>query len=144
MDYKKRLTIKCACSALLAVLGAGALVLGFLKYTQSDGSFGLLGYYCGTGGALVGAGVTMFIRTRSLLQSDAKLQNAQIEAQDERNLLIAYRSGYFTFVIFMLLMYAASLYLLFVGSALFAPLMQLCAAMCCLYVLLYFILRKVN
>lgn len=144
MRYDNKVKIRFVYGIFILLLGLSAFLLGIIKNTQHNAEFQFFYYFIGTGGGLIGAGIVLMKKNISALTDKKKMHTMLVEEQDERNILIAHKAGYFTFVVSTTILYIVSLYLLFLGSTLFQPIMQICSVLIGLYLLFYFIIKKSN
>jgi ABC-type molybdate transport system permease subunit len=68
----------------------------------------------------------------------------RIEEQDERNLLLAYKSGYFSMLISIMIMYAVSIVLALSGSKLVSVITAIIGLQILIYIISYYVLRRVK
>lgn len=144
MKYDNKIKLRLVYGIFVVLLGISAFILGVTKNAQNNSEYPFFYYFSGTGGGLIGVGIVLIKKNLSALADKKKMKALSVEEKDERNIMIAYKAGYFTFVASTLIFYVISLYLLFVGSALFQPIMQICSALVGLYLLFYFVFRKLN
>lgn len=144
MKFESKLKLRCAYSIVILVLGVCALVLGIIKNIQNDSDFGLFAFYAGTGGGLIGVGIATLKKNLSALKDKKKLEGLKVEEQDERNILIIYKAGYYTFASSAFILYVVSLYLMFIESDLFLPVMGVCSGIVFLNLIFYVIVRKLS
>ncbi len=144
MKFRNKLKTRLVYGIIIIVLGFTAFVLGIIKNIQNGADFGLLSYYAGTGGGLIAVGILTVKKSFSALSNKQKMKNLKVEEQDERNIQITYKAGYFTFALSAVILYAVSLLLMFMESALFRPVMALCSGIVFLYLLFYTLVRKLS
>lgn len=144
MKFKNKLKTRLVYGIVLVVLGISAFALGILKNMQNGADFGLLSYYAGTGGALIAVGILTVKKNLTALKNKQKMESLKVNEQDERNIQLAYKAGYFTFAMSAFLLYAVSLGLMFTESALFKPVMFICSGLMLLYIIIYYFVRKSN
>lgn len=144
MKYENKIKLRLVFGIFAVLLGLSAFILGIIKNAQNDAQYPLFYYSVGTGGGLIAVGIGMIKKNLSALADKKKMKALSVEEKDERNIMIVQKAGYFTFVSATLIFYIVSLCLLFAESALFKPLMQICSIQIGLYLLFYFIVRKIN
>lgn len=144
MRYDNKIKLRMVYGIFVLLLGLGAFLLGVIKNAQNNADFQYFYYLVGTGGGLVGVGFGIIKKNFAAITDKKKRQAMLVEEKDERNILIAHKAGYITFVASTTVFYIVSLYLLFVGSTLFLPIMQICSVLIGLYLLFYFIVKKTN
>lgn len=101
----------------ILALGIVAFSVGIvLKDAPATDSFSS-GYLTGTGGGLIGVSVAMLLKTRAALKNEEKLRAMRIEEEDERNLQLAYKSGYTSMAVTVVCLYIASFWFAFHDAA---------------------------
>lgn len=137
MNFKTRIKVNCMVSIICALLGIIGILIGIFHNNESD-------VFIIEGLILFIIGLFRTINYILALTNKAKMQKLEIEHKDERVLIIAYKSGYFTFILSVIGMYIYSLYLLLIGSLLSESISYLCSFLLCLYFICYFIIKKIN
>lgn len=144
MKFENKIKLRFGFNIILLLLGISALGLGIVKNIQFDSEFQFFYYYVGTGGALIAVSLLLIRKNLSALTSKEKMQSLKVEERDERNILLAQKAGHLTFVTTTIGLYFLSLYLLYISSQLFEPIIFVCSALVLIYLLFYFIVRKTN
>lgn len=103
IPYRKKLIIGNILSVIIILAGIFSLVLSIImKNNVSDFQNG---FYCGTGGGLIGAGIVTIIRNTILLRNKEKFRKAEIKEKDERNRFIIQKAWSISGIIGMFLLY---------------------------------------
>lgn len=103
IPYIKKLIIGNILSVIIILAGIFSLVLSIImKNNVSDFQNG---FYCGTGGGLIGAGIVTIIRNTILLRNKEKFRKAEIKEKDERNRFIIQKAWSISGIIGMFLLY---------------------------------------
>lgn len=144
MKFENKLKLRITYSIVVSILGVCAFVLGIMKNMQHGSDFGLFAYYAGTGGGLIGVGIVLLKKNLSVLKDKKRMESLMVEEQDERNIQIMYKAGYFTFASSVFILYVVSLYLMFTESKLFLPVMVACSGIVFLYLIFYTVVRKLG
>lgn len=144
MKFENKIKLRFGFNIIFLLLGISSFVIGVIKNTQLGSEFQYFYYYVGTGGGLIAVSILLIRKNFSALVDKNKMQSLVVEEKDERNLLIAYKAAYFTFVATIITLYIVSLYLLFIDSKLFEPIIFSCTGLIVFYLLFYIIVRKSN
>lgn len=145
MNFNNRLKVNCLFYVLLVILGIITTILGFIKDNQyGELNYPYFEYLLSTGIVLILIGGLKLKKNLKALLNKTKSEEIEIEASDERNILLAYKSGYYTFIISLLSLYGLSLYLLFTESSMFKASSYLCSFLLIIYLVSYSVIKKIN
>lgn len=100
----------------LCVLIAGIICRSTSHILQSTDTFSA---FMGITAGMLGAGLGIFWRTRSLLHDDKRLKASEVRDMDERNQYIAGQSARLAFWTTMVLTYITAFFALFFSTALY-------------------------
>lgn len=140
MKFENKLKLRCSWSVFCFLLGVATIILSAFSMTQNHNA----GYIAGVGGGLIGASVVILIKNISVLRNKTKMQHMQVEAQDERNLLISYKAGAFAFKLSLLGVYIWALIMMFTNFSHFQLFFYISALMVVIYLICYIITKKSN
>lgn len=145
---EKRCKVRIAGGLLLAVLGLAAIfmVIMFeripLLYLEEGGSEFMKGFYTGTGGGLLGAGIVTAMRNMRILKNPEMKKKREIWEFDERNRMLGLRcwayAGYAMFVLLYIGMLAGG----FIGKTVLLVLIAVAAVYALLLLVFRIILEK--
>lgn len=144
MIYEKKIKIRIAKFAVVSVIGIVALIIGLTMRISDGVSDFSTGYLTGTGAGLVGVSIACLIKNISALRNKDKQRAMKIEEEDERNLMLTYKAGYYTMLIATLGFYVFSFYFIFIDSIIFTTITSIISVMLFIFVMTYFILRKIR
>lgn len=140
MKTKTRVKTNCLLAVACIILGISGLIFGRIKQTQHSQTEILM-----VGGVLlIAMGFVRLVRYLSALKNKAKMEQIEIERNDERVKLLAYKSGYVAFIISVLGIYFYSMYLLAIDSPLFESISTVCSILLCIYLVCYVVIKKIN
>lgn len=100
----------------LCILIAGIICRSTSHILQSTDTFSA---FMGITAGMLGAGLGIFWRTRSLLHDDKRLKASEVRDMDERNQYIAGQSARLAFWTTMVLTYITAFFALFFSTALY-------------------------
>lgn len=107
IPYRKKLIIGNILSVIIILAGIFSLVLSIIMKNNNLNNISDFqnGFYCGTGGGLIGAGIVTIIRNTILLRNKEKFRKAEIKEKDERNRFIIQKAWSISGIIGMFLLY---------------------------------------
>ncbi|GEM_PF-3291305 len=100
----------------LSILIAGIICRNTANILQDSDTFSA---FIGISAGMLGAGLGIFWRTRSLLHDDKRLKASEVRDMDERNQYIAGQSARLAFWATMILTYITAFFTLFFSTALY-------------------------
>lgn len=100
----------------LCILIAGIICRNAADILQDSDTFSA---FIGISAGMLGAGLGIFWRTRSLLHDDKRLKASEVRDMDERNQYIAGQSARLAFWATMILTYITAFFALFFSTALY-------------------------
>lgn len=100
----------------LCILIAGIICRDTANILQDSDTFSA---FIGISAGMLGAGLGIFWRTRSLLHDDKRLKASEVRDMDERNQYIAGQSARLAFWATMILTYITAFFALFFSTALY-------------------------
>lgn len=100
----------------LCILIAGIICHNTANILQDSDTFSA---FVGISAGMLGAGLGIFWRTRSLLHDDKRLKASEVRDMDERNQYIAGQSARLAFWATMILTYITAFFALFFSTALY-------------------------
>lgn len=140
MKFRTRIKLNLALGVACVIFGACILGVGLIQGSKREG----IEFFLVSGAALALMGLLRLFQYVSALRDKKKLEQLEIQMSDERALLLAYRSGYTTFVFSAIGLYLYSLYLLLVDSPLFESVSLFCSISVCIYLVCYIVIKKIN
>ncbi|SFC87645.1 hypothetical protein [Clostridium uliginosum] len=111
ISFKEKIILRIILSIIFILCGIFSISIVIfmkineLKYTNDFSS----GFYIGTGGGLIGAGIATIIKNNIYLKNEDKFKKAEIQDNDERNRFILQKTLSISAFIFALLLYIAIL-----------------------------------
>lgn len=124
----------------LSILIAGIICHNTANILQDSDTFSAL---VGISAGMLGAGLGIFWRTRSLLHDDKRLKASEVRDMDERNQYIAGQSARLAFWATMILTYITAFFALFFSTALYFFLCFQILAMLVIYLVFARIIGRV-
>lgn len=124
----------------LCILIAGIICRNAADILQDSDTFSA---FIGISAGMLGAGLGIFWRTRSLLHDDKRLKASEVRDMDERNQYIAGQSARLAFWATMILTYITAFFALFFSTALYFFLCFQILAMLVIYLVFARIIGRV-
>lgn len=124
----------------LCILIAGIICRDTANILQDSDTFSA---FIGISAGMLGAGLGIFWRTRSLLHDDKRLKASEVRDMDERNQYIAGQSARLAFWATMILTYITAFFALFFSTALYFFLCFQILAMLLIYLVFARIIGRV-
>lgn len=124
----------------LCILIAGIICRDTANILQDSDTFSA---FIGISAGMLGAGLGIFWRTRSLLHDDKRLKASEVRDMDERNQYIAGQSARLAFWATMILTYITAFFALFFSTALYFFLCFQILAMLVIYLVFARIIGRV-
>ena len=124
----------------LSILIAGIICHNTANILQDSDTFSA---FVGISAGMLGAGLGIFWRTRSLLHDDKRLKASEVRDMDERNQYIAGQSARLAFWATMILTYITAFFALFFSTALYFFLCFQILAMLVIYLVFARIIGRV-
>jgi len=124
----------------LCILIAGIICRNTADILQDSDTFSA---FIGISAGMLGAGLGIFWRTRSLLHDDKRLKASEVRDMDERNQYIAGQSARLAFWATMILTYITAFFALFFSTALYFFLCFQILAMLVIYLVFARIIGRV-
>lgn len=124
----------------LCILIAGIICRNTANILQDSDTFSA---FVGISAGMLGAGLGIFWRTRSLLHDDKRLKASEVRDMDERNQYIAGQSARLAFWATMILTYITAFFALFFSTALYFFLCFQILAMLVIYLVFARIIGRV-
>lgn len=140
MKIKTRIKLNLAFGFLCILFG---IMLIAISLTKGSGYAGIEMFLI-NGVGLFLIGILRAIRYIPALRNKKKLEKIETQMADERVLLLSCKAGSAAFIVSTMGAYVYSLYLLLNGSPLFEQVSQFCSILLCIYLVCYFVIRKIN
>lgn len=144
-SYKNKVIIKNFISIGIVLLGIASLTLSIcmkMGIINSINDFSN-GFYTGTGGGLIGAGIATIIKNVILLRNEEKLKKAEIESNDERNKLIGQKTLSISAIIGFFIIYICLIISGFYNEVVFSTLLCCLGGIGLIAFVVYIILNKI-
>ena len=123
---------------IIGIISLAALIL-LKNYCRIEADNEMAGYYTGFCGGLVGAGIILIAKNRTILKDEDKLKKAKIERSDERNAQINTCALKVAFAVLFVGMY----FVMLIGGLWYPVLTLILTAMIMLFLASYLIARAV-
>jgi hypothetical protein len=144
MDFEKKLKMRIVKMVLILVIGIAALTVGtIIKLSAGLDDFSA-GYLTGTGGGLIVISIVLIARNAIALKNKDKQKLMRIEEQDERNLYLAYKSGYYSMITTAVIVYTASFYLAFTDPQTLRIMTSIISLLFFSYLIVFLYLKRVK
>lgn len=142
-DYRKVLKRRSTISIIFAAVGIVTMVAPFLLMSlMPDLDDYTMGYYSGSGGAILAIGIFSYFSTRRTLRDEKRMRSEQIKETDERAQEISRRAAVNTIIITMLALYLSLLVAILVNPTVYFTLLAVLAIFIAIYLVCFCVYRK--
>lgn len=143
-DYRKVLKRRSTISIIFAAVGiVTTMVAPFLLMSlMPDIDDYAMGYYSGSGGAILAIGIFSYFSTRRTLRDEKRMRSEQIKETDERAQEISRRAAVNTIIITMLALYLSLLVAILVNPTVYFTLLAVLAIFIAIYLVCFCVYRK--
>lgn len=142
MRYEKKLKTRVIVFGFLLMVGVVVFIMGVMVKLSPEIDNFSAGYLTGTGGGLIGGSLVKLLKNITALRNKNKQKSMMIEENDERNLLISYKAGYYSMLTTLMVIYIVCIYFVFNDSIMLKMLSAIIVLMLFFYILIYIILKK--
>jgi len=141
-SIEEKVKFRILLSVALIVLGMASIIISII-FEHSIPSDFFRGFYAGTGGGLIGAGVIMLAMNIVLLKNKEKLKKTEIEENDERNKFLWSKASSLSFLITFFSLYGGLLIAGIFNIVVFYTILCLAAAMFFIFLVTFLVVRKI-
>lgn len=144
MNFESKLKVRMFKFVILLLIGIIAVSVAIIVKLSTGIDSYSTGYLAGTGGSLIAISILMIIKNKLALNDKEKQKQMRIEENDERNLLLTYKSGYYAMLITAVTLYISTFFFAFSNVAILFTLSTVTGLLVFIYIIIYFVLRTLK